>query len=99
MRRKRKIRRKWVLGEIDKRVYQEEEACCMGRDLFSPAEEGRTRSNGAKLREPRFHLDARKHFLTVRAPRVWNGLPWEVVEAPVLRVFKDRLDMHMVGML
>ncbi|KAF7252572.1 Protein argonaute 1C [Varanus komodoensis] len=70
----------------------------MGRDLFSPAEEGRTRSNGAKLREPRFHLDARKHFLTVRTPRVWNGLPREVVEAPSVRVFKDRLNMHMVGM-
>ncbi|KAF7246201.1 RNA-directed DNA polymerase from mobile element jockey [Varanus komodoensis] len=67
----------------------------MGRDLFSPAEEGRTLSNGAKLREPRFHLDARKHFLTVRTQRVWNGLPREVVEAPPVRVFKDRLDVHM----
>ncbi|KAF7236297.1 Tenascin-X [Varanus komodoensis] len=76
------------------------ERCHMevGRDLFSPAEEGRTRSNGAKLREPRFHLDARRYFLTVRTPRVWNGLPWEVVEAPSVRVFKDRLDMYMVGM-
>ncbi|KAF7249330.1 putative RNA-directed DNA polymerase from transposon BS [Varanus komodoensis] len=70
----------------------------MGRDLFSPAEEGRTRSNGAKLRVPRFHLDARKHFLAVRTPRVWNGLPRGVVEASLVRVFKDRLDMHMVGM-
>ncbi|KAF7241624.1 Monoacylglycerol lipase ABHD2 [Varanus komodoensis] len=70
----------------------------MGKDLFSPAEEGRTFSNGAKLREPRFHLDARKHFLTVRTPRVWNGLPREVVEAPSVWVFKDRLDMRMVGM-
>uniref|UniRef100_A0A8D2L497 Reverse transcriptase domain-containing protein n=1 Tax=Varanus komodoensis TaxID=61221 RepID=A0A8D2L497_VARKO len=70
----------------------------VGRDLFSPAEEGRMRSNGAKLREPRFHLDARKHFLTFRTPRVWNGLPQEVVEAPSVRVFKDRLDMHMVSM-
>ncbi|KAF7245377.1 Mucin-6 [Varanus komodoensis] len=67
----------------------------VGRDLFSPAEEGRMRSNGAKRRKPRFHLDARKHFLTVRRPRVWNGLPREVVEAPSVRVFKDRLDMHM----
>ncbi|KAF7240306.1 SPRY domain-containing protein 3 [Varanus komodoensis] len=71
----------------------------MGRDLFSPAEEGRTLSNGAKLREPRFHLDTRKHFLTVRTPRVWNGLPREVVEAPSVRVFKDRLDMHMVSIV
>ncbi|KAF7236992.1 Myeloperoxidase [Varanus komodoensis] len=70
----------------------------VGRDLFSPAEEGRTCSNGAKLRESRFHLDARKHFLTVGTPRVWNGLPREVVEAPSVRVFKDRLDVHKVGM-
>ncbi|KAF7237933.1 Teneurin-4 [Varanus komodoensis] len=56
------------------------------------------RSNRAKLREPRFMLDAKKHFLTVRTPRVWNGFPREVVEAPSVRVFKDRLDMHMVGM-
>uniref|UniRef100_A0A8D2Q013 Reverse transcriptase domain-containing protein n=1 Tax=Varanus komodoensis TaxID=61221 RepID=A0A8D2Q013_VARKO len=35
----------------------------MGRDLFSPAEEGRTHSNGAKLREPRFNLFIYlKHF-------------------------------------
>ncbi|KAF7247349.1 Transcription elongation regulator 1-like protein [Varanus komodoensis] len=81
-------------------TYRYVRVCHMevGRDLFSPAEEGRTRSNGAKLREPRFHLDARKHFLTVRTPRVWNGLPREVVEAPSVRVFKDRLDVHMVGM-
>ncbi|KAF7239888.1 hypothetical protein EYD10_13481, partial [Varanus komodoensis] len=70
----------------------------VGRDLFSPAEEGRMRFNGAKLREPRFHLGARKHFLTVRTPRVWNELPREVVKAPSGRVFKDRLDMRMVGM-
>ncbi|KAF7240793.1 N-acetylmannosamine kinase, partial [Varanus komodoensis] len=62
-------------------------------------EQGRMCSNGAKLRKPRFHLDARKHFLTVRTPRVWNRLPREVVEAPSVRVFKDRLDVHMVGML
>ncbi|KAF7251506.1 Thioredoxin domain-containing protein 16 [Varanus komodoensis] len=35
----------------------------VGRDLFSPAEAGRTHSSGAKLREPRFKVDARKHFL------------------------------------
>uniref|UniRef100_A0A8D2ILK3 Reverse transcriptase domain-containing protein n=1 Tax=Varanus komodoensis TaxID=61221 RepID=A0A8D2ILK3_VARKO len=81
-------------------TYRYVRGCHMGvgRDLFSPAEEGRMRSNGAQLRESRFPLDAGKHFLTVRTPRVWNGLPWEVIEAPLVRVLKDRLDMHMVGM-
>ncbi|KAF7235375.1 Vomeronasal type-2 receptor 26 [Varanus komodoensis] len=32
-------------------------------------EEGRMHSNGAKLKEPRSNLDARKYFLTVRSPR------------------------------
>ncbi|KAF7245338.1 Bestrophin-1 [Varanus komodoensis] len=52
----------------------------------------------SKAQGAKFRLDARKHFLTVRTPRVWNGLPREVVEAPSVRVFKDRLDVHMVGM-
>ncbi|KAF7247306.1 putative COX1/OXI3 intron 1 protein [Varanus komodoensis] len=90
--------RAWLTDRKQKVTISGECHMEVGRDLFSPAEEGRTRSNGAKLKEPRFHLDARKRFLTVRTPRVWNGLPREVVEAPSVRVFKDRLDVHMVGM-
>ncbi|KAF7235860.1 Cytosolic carboxypeptidase-like protein 5 [Varanus komodoensis] len=57
--------------------------------------EGRTRSSGAKFEEPGFSLDARKDLLAVEAPRVWNGLPREVVEAPLVRVFEERLGTHM----
>ncbi|KAF7238096.1 hypothetical protein EYD10_15124 [Varanus komodoensis] len=36
-----------------------------GCDLFFPAVEGGTRSNGAKLKEPSFTLDVRKYFLMI----------------------------------
>ncbi|KAF7238755.1 B-lymphocyte antigen CD19 [Varanus komodoensis] len=64
----------------------------VGRDLFCPAEEGRKHSNGAKLREPRFPLDARKHFLTVRTLRgllclaaqglIGSGAAWRQAMVP-----------------
>uniref|UniRef100_A0A670HQL2 Glycerophosphodiester phosphodiesterase domain containing 4 n=1 Tax=Podarcis muralis TaxID=64176 RepID=A0A670HQL2_PODMU len=63
-----------------------------GERLFSAAPEKRTRSNGSKLQERRFHLNIRKNFLTVRAVRQWNLLPRSVVESPSLEVFKQRLE-------
>ena len=38
-----------------------------GDSLFIAALEARTRSKGLKLRERRFHLNSRMHFLMVRA--------------------------------
>ena len=38
-----------------------------GASLFTEALETRTRSSGFKLKERRFHLNSRKHFLMVRA--------------------------------
>ena len=56
-----------------------------------------TRNNGHKLAEGRFRLDIRRRYFKVRAARVWNQLPREVVLAPTLRVFKRRLGEHLAG--
>ena len=67
----------------------------MGKTLFPRALPGVTRNNGHKLAEGRFRLDIRKRYFTVRAARIWNQLPREVVLAPTLGVFKRRLDIHL----
>ena len=70
-----------------------------GTGLFSTAPDTRTRSNGFKVQEKRFHLNLRKNFLIVRAGQQWNRLPRSVVESPSFEVFKQRLDCHVLGVL
>ena len=65
--------------------------------MFTAALETRTGSNGFKLRERRFQLNSRKHFLTMRAICRWTKLPRWVAEAPSLEDFRRRLDEHLSG--
>ncbi|KAJ7415528.1 hypothetical protein BTVI_37963 [Pitangus sulphuratus] len=58
----------------------------------------RTRNNGYKLKEWKFRLDIRK-FFTVRVVRHWNRLPREVEDAPILAVFKTRLDKALSNLV
>jgi len=63
-----------------------------GERLFIRECSDRMRGSGFKMKEGRFTLGSRKKFLTAMVVRHWNRLPREVVDAPSLEVFKDRLD-------
>lgn len=44
------------------------------------------------MKESKIRLDSRNKFIAVRVMRHWNRLPRKDVNAPVLAVFKARLD-------
>uniref|UniRef100_A0A803JZP7 Reverse transcriptase domain-containing protein n=1 Tax=Xenopus tropicalis TaxID=8364 RepID=A0A803JZP7_XENTR len=64
----------------------------MGDVLFSHKNNQRTRGHPYRLEERSFHLKQRRWFFTVRAVRLWNALPSDVVMADSVNAFKRGLD-------
>lgn len=57
------------------------------------------RENGLKLHQGRFRLDVWRNFFTETVIRLWNRLPWEVVEPLSPGVLNERLDMALRAMV
>lgn len=52
------------------------------------------RGNSKQLLIQRARLDIRKYNFTLRAAKIWNSLPEDVISAKTTNSFKQRLDKH-----
>ena len=83
--------REWELFSLEAIRFQGDLRAAFQYLRGSSRQEGRTSGNGFKLKEGRFRLDMRKKCFTVWVVRHWNRLPRDVVDNPLVEMFKVRL--------
>ena len=67
----------------------------ISKDLLALNNRANTRGNGMKVEKRNTRLDIRKHFFTIRVTNMWNSLAEDIVKAPSLNSFKNKLDKEL----
>lgn len=89
------IREGWTWGRIVPTCTKLKGLCKWGEAKFHLA----TGLEAMALKEKRFPLDIRKHFLTVRVTKHHHWLLMEMVESSCLEILKICLDTAMGNLL
>ena len=64
-----------------------------------PEDAPQTRTNSLKLTKPRTHHNLYSNFFTNRVINTWNSLPYDIVNAPSLNSFKNKIDKHYTNVM
>ena len=67
--------------------------------LFPVACSDRTRSNGLKFEQRKFHTNMQNNFFMVRVMEHWNRLLGDVVESPSMEIFKTHMEAYLRNLL